>query len=131
MNEKLEKRLSCKSSFAQPSSLLFVLFFLFVILRNIVITMKRQPSSLLFVLFFLFVILRYIMITMDICIMQPSSLLFCILFFLCHSKTYDNNHRYINKNLLIVHILFLFVKEHNDNHVDKNPPLYCSCSFSC
>ena len=49
VNEKLEKRLSCKSSFAQPSSLLFVLFFLFVILRNIMITMDMQPSSLLFV----------------------------------------------------------------------------------
>ena len=42
VNEKLEKRLSCKSSFAQPSSLLFVLFFLFVILRNIMITMDMQ-----------------------------------------------------------------------------------------
>ena len=81
VNEKLEKRLSCKSSFAQPSSLLFVLFFLFVILRNIMITMDMQPSSLLFVFFSL-----------------------------CHSKTYDNNHRYMKKkNLQIVNILFLFV----------------------
>ena len=65
VNEKLEKRLSCKSSFAQPSSLLFVLFFLFVILRNIMITMDMQPSSLLFV-FFLFVIQRHMIITTDI-----------------------------------------------------------------